>query len=345
MGIVQSPQYFGMRKEVHRRAPLEYGGAQVQEAFYRFIQVARDRFGGTICCGSNAVYRRAALDEIGGTVQIEHSEDAHTGFALTERGWIVRYVPIILAVGICPDNAHAYFHQQHRWCFGSMSLLTTKKFWASKVSLQTKFCYVCGFLFYMSCLISILFSFQLFWTLFFYNQYISFADGLLYYPYMIWSFSYLLVFPIMRFRRGSMYASFVQSYAYGHAVITAFASKTVGWIPTNTKTATVSTTFKQATVAASIYVFVDFSLIALAVRTGMLHIFDFNYYSVQFWIFFNLVFSTILLWNLYAAMEQAQIQRIENGALTWRDLTEWKLKTGVAYVVLLTAAFLCIVYV
>ncbi len=139
VSIVQSPQYFEATKEIHRRSPLEYGAAQLQESFYRFIQVSRNRFGGVICCGSNAIYRRKALDEIGGTIQVEHSEDARTGFALRSKGWDILYIPIILALGICPNDTHAYFHQQHRWGLGSMTLGLSKEFWTSPVSWKTKY--------------------------------------------------------------------------------------------------------------------------------------------------------------------------------------------------------------
>jgi cellulose synthase (UDP-forming) len=344
IGIVQSPQFFGTNKELHKHSPLEYGGAQVQEAFYRFIQVARDRFGGTVCCGSNAIYRRAALDEIGGTVQIEHSEDAHTGFALTERGWIVRYVPVILAVGICPDNMHAYFHQQHRWCLGSMSLLSTKQFWQAPVPWKTKFCYICGFFFYANNVIAILFSFQLFYTLFFYNQYINIADGLLFYPYLLWSFMYLLWFPILRHRRGSFYATFVQLYAYSHAVLTTFGSKTVGWIPTNTKQFSVSRTFRQATIGASVYLFVYSFLFVLAVRLGALHLFNYNYYSVQFWIFWNIVFSSIVLWRFYKTAGQMREERVADGTMSRSALYVWQLKTVGAYVAAITCVCFAVLY-
>ena len=55
-----------------------------------------------ICVGSNAVYRRAALDSNGGTTLIEHSEDVHTGFDLRRNGWPLRYIPVNLATGLCP---------------------------------------------------------------------------------------------------------------------------------------------------------------------------------------------------------------------------------------------------
>lgn len=145
-GIVQSPQYFRVAR---RQTWIERGAGSVQELFYRAIQVSRQRHGGAICVGSCAVYRRAALEDNGGTTLIEHSEDVHTGFDLGRLGWKLRYVPIPLATGNCPDNVSAFYHQQYRWCSGSMSLLASKKFWSTKLRLTTRLCYFSGFLYYI----------------------------------------------------------------------------------------------------------------------------------------------------------------------------------------------------
>jgi cellulose synthase (UDP-forming) len=145
-GIVQSPQYFRVRE---RQTWVERGAGSVQELFYRAVQVSRQRYGGAICVGSCAVYRRAALDANGGTTLIDHSEDVHTGFDLRRLGWDLRYVPIPLATGNCPDNVSAFYHQQYRWCSGSMSLLGSAKFWSTKLRFTTRLCYVSGFLYYI----------------------------------------------------------------------------------------------------------------------------------------------------------------------------------------------------
>ncbi|MCP3819926.1 glycosyltransferase [Streptomyces sp. A3M-1-3] len=145
-GIVQSPQFF---RVLPRQTWIERGAGAVQELFYRAIQVSRQRRDGAICVGSCAVYRRAALQANGGTTLIEHSEDVHTGFDLNRLGWTLRYVPIPLATGICPDSVSAFFHQQYRWCSGSMSLLGSRKFWNAELRLATRLCYISGFLYYL----------------------------------------------------------------------------------------------------------------------------------------------------------------------------------------------------
>ena len=50
----------------------------------------RNYFGASVCVGSCAVYRRAAVEPFGGVAAIEHSEDIHTGCKITEAGFKVR---------------------------------------------------------------------------------------------------------------------------------------------------------------------------------------------------------------------------------------------------------------
>ena len=299
IGIVQSPQYFQTDKEVYNRSPLEYGGAYVQEDFYRVIQVSRNNLGGALCCGSNALYRRTALNEIGGTVQIEHSEDAHTGFALAEKKWKIQYLPIILAVGISPDNLHAYFHQQHRWCSGSMSLMLTKKFWKSSLSWKQKLCYITGFLYYLHHPIGLFMSFQLFITLFLYNEYVSFANAFLFYPYLIFSFIILPLSRIPRLKWGCLFVSLVQLYSYSHAIVVAFLRSSVGWISTGTKHSRVSSAFNQTMIIVGLYTSIYGFLLLFAAFIGYLHVFNLNYYSIQFWLFYNMILSTFLFWQMF----------------------------------------------
>jgi cellulose synthase (UDP-forming) len=146
IAVVQSPQYF---RVLDQQNWIERGAGAVQELFYRAIQVSRQRRDGAICVGTCAVYRRAALAENGGPTLIEHSEDVHTGFDLRRLGWDLRYVPLALATGLCPDTAGAFQVQQYRWCSGSLSLLSSKKFWRARLKGITRMCYLSGFFYYI----------------------------------------------------------------------------------------------------------------------------------------------------------------------------------------------------
>jgi cellulose synthase (UDP-forming) len=147
LGIVQSPQFFRI---LDSQNWIERGAGAVQELFYRSVQVSRQSSDGAICVGSCAVYRREALAQNGGSTLIEHSEDVHTGFDLRTLGWDLRYVPVALSTGVCPDSAGAFFNQQYRWCSGSMSLLGSHKFWHTKLRLASRLCYISGFFYYIS---------------------------------------------------------------------------------------------------------------------------------------------------------------------------------------------------
>ena len=141
LAIVQTPQFFRTSDD---QTWVEQGAGSVQELFYRIVQINRDRWGASICVGSNAIYRREALVETGGTAEIGFSEDVHTGFYAVNRGWKLKYVPLCLACGICPDTPRAFFSQQMRWCMGSTTLLTNPDFWASDLSIIQKICYLSG---------------------------------------------------------------------------------------------------------------------------------------------------------------------------------------------------------
>ena len=141
VGIVQTPQFFHVEDE---QTWVERGGGAIQELFYRSIQATRARKGGAICVGSCAVYRRAALEPNGGMSLAEHSEDLHTGFDLYQLGWRLRYLPIALSTGNCPDNILAFLNQQYRWCSGTFSLLRDRKFWRAPLPLYSRLCYLAG---------------------------------------------------------------------------------------------------------------------------------------------------------------------------------------------------------
>ncbi|HLK42314.1 MAG TPA: cellulose synthase catalytic subunit, partial [Thermoleophilia bacterium] len=116
LGIVQTPQFF---RVLDHQNWLERGAGAVQELFYRSVQTSLSHYDGAICVGTCALYRRAALDDNSGMTLIEHSEDVHTGFDLYLRGWRLKYLPIALSAGVCPDNVPAYVNQQYRWCSGN----------------------------------------------------------------------------------------------------------------------------------------------------------------------------------------------------------------------------------
>jgi cellulose synthase (UDP-forming) len=143
IGLVQSPQYF----RVHRHQTwVEQAAGASLEVFYRAVQVSRDRFGSALCVGSNAVYRRAALEQEGGFTLIPYAEDSHTGLDMRYHGYQLKYLPVVLAAGVCPATIEKFMRQQYRWCCGATSLVWSRHMWDVPMPLRSRLPYVAGWL-------------------------------------------------------------------------------------------------------------------------------------------------------------------------------------------------------
>lgn len=233
IGIVQSPQYFDVHEEQNW---LERGAGAVQELFYRLSQVSRQSHDASICVGSNAIYRRRALDDIGGTALIEHSEDVHTGFNLRMQGWTIEYLPIILAKGLCPSNMTAFFKQQYRWCMGSMSLLKSKKFWQTKLGWRGRMSYFSGFLYYIHTALSVIFLPVIpIILLIFLPQHILIQNYLLILPSIIFT---QIVYPLWHHKTYGVEAwstRLIYGWAHLFAIFDTGTNKVMAWQPTGIK--------------------------------------------------------------------------------------------------------------
>lgn len=82
----------------------------------------QDRFHATVCVGSCAVYRRAAVEPFGGVAPIEHSEDMYTGFKMAELGYRVRQsFPATWRTPVVPHFALA--NNPHRIKYSSKAII------------------------------------------------------------------------------------------------------------------------------------------------------------------------------------------------------------------------------
>jgi cellulose synthase (UDP-forming) len=102
---------------------VEIASAQSQKVFYEVICPGKNRFNAAFHVGTNAVFRRTALDDVDGFYEDTHSEDIWTSIRLHQRGWTSVYLPHVLARGLCPDTLDGHFRQQFRWASGSFEIL------------------------------------------------------------------------------------------------------------------------------------------------------------------------------------------------------------------------------
>lgn len=161
VGISQSPQFFSLRKDLKPQpTKVQKAAGAIQELFYRLIQVNRDSFKGAICVGSCAIYSRKHLEQFGGTAAIGYSEDVRTSYRLSAFGeGIVKYIPINLAAGVCPENYKQAFTQFYRWSMGSLDLMMSVEFWKSGLTKMQRICYLSGMAYYLTTGLSVVLYF------------------------------------------------------------------------------------------------------------------------------------------------------------------------------------------
>jgi cellulose synthase (UDP-forming) len=127
VAFVQTPQAFPSA-----RGLVAEGSAESQKIFYELVLPGRNYFNAVFCVGTNVIFRRAALEEIGGMYIASNSEDIWTSIELHRRGWRSFFVPEVLARGLAPDSLLSYFKQQFRWAYGAFEVMLRGGVWRGK---------------------------------------------------------------------------------------------------------------------------------------------------------------------------------------------------------------------
>jgi cellulose synthase (UDP-forming) len=231
VGIVQSPQFF----DTHVGGPwLQRAAGADQELFYRWFQPSLDAVGAPICVGTCAVYRREALEAVGGFAQIAHSEDIHTGIAMMGKGYEIRYLPVILAKGLCPETVAPYVSQQYRWCSGSLSLMASPQFRSMPLGWRQRLCFWSGFGYYLVTAVTAFVAFLPPIYLLWHDPEVIRAGD--YLPRLPVGFAYPLIALLNRGRwdLGVLRAQVAQSFAHAVAIWDAWRGHTEDWVATGT---------------------------------------------------------------------------------------------------------------
>jgi cellulose synthase (UDP-forming) len=118
VAFVQTPQAFPSATGL-----VAEGSAESQKIFYELVLPGRNYFNAVFCVGTNVIFRRAALEEIGGMYVASNSEDIWTSIELHRRGWRSFFIPEVLARGLAPESLLSYFKQQFRWAYGAFEVL------------------------------------------------------------------------------------------------------------------------------------------------------------------------------------------------------------------------------
>jgi cellulose synthase (UDP-forming) len=91
--------------------------------FFSWFQPAKDAAKAAISTGSGVIYRRAALDSVGGFSEWSIVEDFHTSTRMHAAGWTSVYHPRPVTIGIAPGTAAALVKQRLTWATDSTRVL------------------------------------------------------------------------------------------------------------------------------------------------------------------------------------------------------------------------------
>lgn len=119
--------------------------------FYGLVQDGNDMWDATFFCGSCAILRRSALDEIGGIAVETVTEDAHTSLRLHRRGHTSAYIRIPQAAGLATESLSAHIGQRIRWARGMVQIFRLDNPLLGKgLKLAQRLCYANAMLHFLS---------------------------------------------------------------------------------------------------------------------------------------------------------------------------------------------------
>ncbi|NGM36712.1 UDP-forming cellulose synthase catalytic subunit [Methylobacterium sp. DB0501] len=124
--LVQTPHVFINPDPIERNLRTFARMPSENEMFYGVTQTGLDKWNGSFFCGSAALLRRQALDDVGGFSGITITEDCETALDLHGRGWTSAYVDKPLIAGLQPESLADFIVQRSRWCQGMIQILMLK---------------------------------------------------------------------------------------------------------------------------------------------------------------------------------------------------------------------------
>ncbi len=150
VGIVQTSQdFYNLDSFQHMALGKSKQMWQQQELFFSVIQPGKDSYNAAFYCGSPAMCRRTALEEIGGFATETITEDMHTGLRLQKKQKKVLYYNQTVARGLAPQTFIGFAIQWRRWGHGALQVLRCEKpLFGKGLTFGQRVCYFSSFYFY-----------------------------------------------------------------------------------------------------------------------------------------------------------------------------------------------------
>lgn len=121
-GFVQAPQTFFNDDPYQFNFYAREHLSNDQDFFMRRIEVQKDIYNAVMYVGSNAIFRRQCLEEIGGFSTGVITEDMATGMLIQAKGWTTHFVNENLASGLALETFGDLIKQRDRWSRGNIQV-------------------------------------------------------------------------------------------------------------------------------------------------------------------------------------------------------------------------------
>ncbi|HAR80261.1 MAG TPA: cellulose synthase catalytic subunit (UDP-forming), partial [Succinivibrionaceae bacterium] len=158
LALMQTPHHFYSPDPIERNLYLGRNIPTENELFYGPVQRGNDNWNATFFCGSCAVIRRKALDEIKGFAVETVTEDAHTALKLQRRGWKTGYLDQILAGGLATEKLVLHIIQRNRWARGMIQIFRMDNPLLGKgLSFPQRLCYLSAMMYFLFALPRVIF--------------------------------------------------------------------------------------------------------------------------------------------------------------------------------------------
>ena len=144
VGMVQTPQDYYNTDAVQYMNPRRGGGLwHDQSFFYNLSQPGRDHYNAASCAGTGVVYRRSALEAIGGIPTETVTEDIHTSLKLQKAGYTVPYLNEPIAYGVAAADLADYYRTRLRYGHGNIHALRHERIlWCRGLTLRQRLSYL-----------------------------------------------------------------------------------------------------------------------------------------------------------------------------------------------------------
>lgn len=150
LAMVQTPHHFYSPDPFERNLTAGRDVPNEGQMFYGVVQPGNDLWDAAFFCGSCAVLRREALEEVGGVPHQTVTEDCHCSLKMQRRGWRTAYLRTPLASGLATERLLIHIGQRMRWARGMIQIFRVENpLFASGLRLSQRLCYFSANFYYL----------------------------------------------------------------------------------------------------------------------------------------------------------------------------------------------------